>query len=314
MEQKCHDAPGVLDDERIEQAEAPGSPGTGRSSSDAQEADADADAGRQAGRRGPEGLKAVERAAAILQVLARRPAGVSLVDLARDTSNSPSTVHRTLAVLRQHQLVRETPEGLHALGVTTVVLAGAFLEGLDLRNEARPVMRRLVTETGETCHLGTLASGLIVYIEKFDSPHPVRMVSRVGGTNPALTTAIGKAILAHSPAELVEETIAAAHRQLGMTVDPEVFAAELTQVRTLGYSTDIEGNEPGICCVGAPVLDHTGRPVAGISVSTPANRFDHDRLDELGRLVRDRTREISQALGSTGVRPWPAMPGTGEAP
>lgn len=294
-----HGDSGRRDGERPPPMTAPGPTGTDRQA--ATTAAAQGAAGEQVARRGPEGLKAVERAAGLLQALARVPGGISLGGLAHETGNSLSTVHRTLAVLRRHQLVRETPEGLHALGVGTVVLAGSFLEGLDLRAEARPVMRRLVGETGETCHLGTLAGALIVYIEKFDSPHPVRMVSRVGGTNPALTTAIGKAILAHSSAAAVEETVDASRRQLGDIVEPQVLVNELSRVRALGYSSDLEGNERGICCVGAPVFDHSRRPVAGISVSTPANRFDYDRLDELGRLVRDRADEISRTLGNGGA-------------
>jgi DNA-binding IclR family transcriptional regulator len=250
--------------------------------------------------RGPEGLRAIERAMTILQTLATRPAGMALADLVRETRFPMTSVHRTLAVLRRVDMVRETPEGLHALGVATVVLAGAFLEGLDLRTEARPVMRRLVEETGETCHLGLLASAYIVYIEKHDSPHPVRMVSRVGGLNPAVTTAIGRAILAYSPDAVVESTIQASKQLMGYAVDQEQLSRFLEEVRANGFSIDLENTEVGICCIGAPIFDHGNHVIAGISVSTPTARFDRDHVQALGRQIRERADQVSRVLGWAG--------------
>jgi DNA-binding IclR family transcriptional regulator len=250
--------------------------------------------------RGPEGLRAIERAVTILRALATRPTGMTLADVVRETGFPMTSVHRTLAVLRRVGLVRETPEGLHALGVTTVVLSGAFLEGLDLRTEARPVMRRLVEETGETCHLGVLAAAYIVYIEKFDSPHPVRMVSRVGGLNPAVTTAIGRAILAHSPDVVVESTIQASKELTGQVVDRDRLYRFLEEVRTAGFSMDLEDTEPGICCVGAPVFDYGNLVTGGVSISIPAARFDHNRIQALGDQIRERADQVSRALGWAG--------------
>jgi DNA-binding IclR family transcriptional regulator len=243
------------------------------------------------------GLKAVERAAEVLNILAQHPTGLSLADLARTSSVPMTTLHRLLRVLRASSLVGETATGLFTVGSGTVVLARAFLDGLDLREAARPEMAAVVSEMGETCHLGILASVHIVYIEKIDSPHPVRMYSRVGGTNSALTTAIGRAILARSPAPVVAEVVEGSRRLFDTAIQAEEVHRVLEQVRRNGYSTDLQDNELGICCVGAPVVDHTGRVVAGISLSTPASRFEPERLDETGQVVRAAADRISAALG-----------------
>ena len=192
------------------------------------------------------------------------------------------------------------------MGVGTVVLARAFLDGVDLREVARPEMADLVARTGETCHLGILASVHIVYLEKIDSPHPVRMYSRVGGTNPALSTALGRAILAYSPEPVVEEVLEGSPRLFGLDAHDGDVHQVLDGVRRNGYSSDLQDNEMGICCIGAPVVDHTGRVVAGISLSTPASRFDLSRLDDNGRLVRAAAGRISAALG--GNEPGASRP------
>jgi IclR family acetate operon transcriptional repressor len=250
--------------------------------------------------RGGGGLRAVERAVEVLNILAEHPSGLSLADLARTSGVPMTTLHRLIGVLRAASLVGETAAGLYVVGSGTVVLARAFLDGLDLREAARPEMVGVVSRTSETCHLGILSSVHIVYIEKIDSPQPVRMYSRVGGTNPAVSTAIGRAILAYSPAPVVDEVVESSRRLFGDSVRAEDLHAVLEQVRRDGYSTDLQENELGICCVGAPVFDHSGRVVAGISLSTPASRFEQARLDESGQLMQTAAGRISAALGWGG--------------
>lgn len=247
------------------------------------------------------GMKAVERAIQVLQILAQHPKGLSLSELAKVSGVPMTTLHRLLAVLREGGLVSETAAGAHTVGVGAVVLARAFLDGVDLRDVARPVMGELVESTKETCHLGVLASVHVVYLEKVDSPYSVRMHSRVGATNPATRTAIGRVILAHASPSVVEEVIEGSRRLFDAAPDPAEFAALLAEVRQRGYGTDLQENEMGICCVAAPIFDHTGRVVAGMSVSAPASRFDVDTLPERGALISAAAARVSAGLGWAGV-------------
>lgn len=256
-------------------------------------------------RAGPDGAKAVHRTARVLMELAAHPEGVTLSDVARTLGEPLPTLHRTLAALRSYDLVRVTEEGQFALGASTVVLASSFSEGLDLRDEAKPAMAELRAVTQETVHLGVLSGAQIVYVEKLDSPNAVRMVSRVGGTNPACRTAIGQCVLAYSPSEVLESTLELTEVQYGHSVERTGLEEELKRVREKGYGTDLEKNEIGICCVGAPVHDHSGKPVAGISVSTPTMRFEREREAELGALVASAGENISRRLGYAG--PYPSI-------
>ncbi|GAB3976882.1 DNA-binding transcriptional regulator KdgR [Plantactinospora veratri] len=252
--------------------------------------------------RKPDGLRAVERTVAVLAALAESPSGASLTELVKATEIPATTLHRMLGVLRGTALVRETADGRYALAAGTMTLARSYLDGLDLRQEALGVMRPLSALTGETCHLGVLALVHVVYIEKIDSPSRVRMHSRVGQTNPALTTAIGRAILAHSPAHVVDEVVDAHQRLSGERLDRAEVDALLAGVRVDGYARDIQESELGICCVAAPVFDHTGHVVAGLSISAPATRFDAGAAGRLGPQVRAAAADLSGQLG------WPGAP------
>lgn len=251
-------------------------------------------------RRGPNGLRALDRAMSILFTLAAHPTGMTLADAARQTGLTLTTVHRMVMALRRQKLTRETPGGLQALGPSTLVLARGFLGGLDFRVEALPVLSELRDLTNETCHLGTLAPPHVVYVDKLDSTHSVQVVTRIGATVPALTTALGRAILAHSPAATVDVVIEATRAQLGRSVDRDEVDETLRGVRERGYSLDRGENDPRVSCAGAPVLDQSGEVLAAISVSVPTERFSDARTDTMGSAVRDAARRISTALGYVG--------------
>jgi IclR family acetate operon transcriptional repressor len=241
--------------------------------------------------RGPDGLRAVERTVAVLQALAGSPRGASLTELVKATAIPTTTLHRMLGLLRGTSLVQETADGRYALAAGTMTLARAYLDGIDLRKEALKVMEPLSARTGETIHLGVLSLVNVVYIEKVDSRAPVRMHSRVGDTNRALTTAIGRAILAASPPQVLDQVPG---------WDPDAGRELLEGVRANGYATDLQENEIGICCVAAPVFDHSGRVIAGLSISVPASRFDDAAPQTLGTQVRAAAEELSRQLGWAG--------------
>lgn len=248
-------------------------------------------------RKGPDGLRALDRAVTILYMLAEHPRGLSLADLSRETGLTTTTAHRMLAALKVKELVRETPEGLHALGIGTLMLSGPYLQGLDLRNEIRPHLEELNISLNEACHVGVLASPHIVYIDKLDSTHPMRMASKVGATMPAVRTAMGKALLAELSSETVNQALRDSQTQLSETVKEGAFLENLVEVRRRGYALDLEENERGICCVGAALKDDTGRAVAALSVSGPKERMTEKRLSEVVAQVKSCARTISEALG-----------------
>jgi IclR family acetate operon transcriptional repressor len=246
---------------------------------------------------GPDGARAAGRLVSILLVLAKHTQGLSLADLAHETGMTLSTTHRLVQAARASRLTRETASGLQALGPGVLVLARGFLGGLDFRVEALPVLSALRETYDEACHLGTLAPPFAVYVDKLDSTRPVRPASRIGGTVPALTTAVGRAILAYSDPGVVDQVLTSSRAQLGLELEDDDVTATLAGVRERGYSTDLEENEAGVCCVGAPIFDADGAVIAGISMSVPADRFATYDVAEVGTAVRGAADRISEALG-----------------
>ncbi len=247
----------------------------------------------------------LRRALSILDLVARQDGGtgITLTELASGVGVSKSTVLRLLAPLLETSLVQQRSDGGYAIGVGAVTLGSAYLNNLDLRSVAQPVLARLAAESKETVHLLVYNEAQVVYVDKISGSSTIQMASRVGDRADVHSTASGKALLAHLPATEFDRVVAAglpAHTQRTL-VTAEQLAGDLRLVRERGFSLDDVENEEGIRCVAAPVFDHNSAVVAAVSVSGPAERVGA-RLDELTELIVSGATLISEQLGARTAR------------
>jgi DNA-binding IclR family transcriptional regulator len=211
----------------------------------------------------------------VLRVLASVTGPVPASTIARRLGLPRSSTYHLLGVLCQAGFVAHYPEErAYALGVATFEIGTAYLRQDRLERLGRPVLARLVSSTRSTAHLGILLGRELLYLLKEEPARPVPLVTDVGLRLPAHLTASGRALLAALPrtefdaiyppgAPLVDRTgrgprtVAGLHR---------VIADELAA----GVSTEDGYVTAGIASVAVASRDHTGRPVAAISVSVPA--------------------------------------------
>lgn len=245
--------------------------------------------------------QSLERALLLLDELGSGPK--RLGPLAERLGIHKSTVLRTLQTLERHGYVRrqgEAPE--FALGLRLVELSGTVLENLDVRQIARPQLERLGAETGETVHLAVRDGAEIVYVDKVESTHPVRMYSRVGARGPAHCTGVGKVLLAYTPIE--DWPAMDLHRYTEHTITTrEELAAAAEEIRRRGWGWDEQEHEETIRCIAAPVFAATGEAVAAVSVSVPTSRLTTKKLRLHVPLLLEATGSISRGLAG---RPPPA--------
>jgi DNA-binding IclR family transcriptional regulator len=224
--------------------------------------------------------------------------GITLGQLAATIPTAKSTTHRYVATLLGLGVVRRDDFARLRLGYKLVELAGVLLDGDDVRSAAAPILTDLAARTGETVHLGVIADSEIVYIAKIESPHSVRLVSRIGARIPFYCSAMGKAVLAHLDGEPFDAALAIPRsaRTDHTIVDGDALLAELERVRGVGVALDDEENEIGVRCIGAAVVVG-GEPVAAISVSAPEVRMSHERCAELTPHMIAAAGEIARRLG-----------------
>jgi IclR family transcriptional regulator, KDG regulon repressor len=240
----------------------------------------------------------LERALTILNYVAEDPRHIG--EVANFLGVHHSTALRLLHTLRRHGFVAELPDHRYRLGAATFRLAYQALEALDLRETAQPSMERLNKKTGETIHLGTLEGDNVVYINKVEAQHPVRMHSRVGAIANLHCAGVSKAILAFLPEEKRRELLAdrpLTRRTEHTLTTLKALEADLAVGRQRGYVLDDEENEVGIHCIAAPVFDGSGAVAGSISISTPMSRIDRATLTGFVPALLETTREISEELG-----------------
>ncbi|MEZ5666345.1 MAG: IclR family transcriptional regulator [Alphaproteobacteria bacterium] len=149
----------------------------------------------------------------------------------------------------------------------------------DLRERCRPLLQRLVGDTGECAHLAVLVGGLAFYLDKAESPAPLRVDHPVGLLAPLHCTALGKVLLAFADAPAPRRL----ERHTATTITEDgALQAELARTAARGFAVDNEEFSAGIRCVAAPVRDEDGRAVAAVGVSGPTGRFGLDRVDAVG--------------------------------
>lgn len=263
----------------------------------------------------PYKVQVIDRAAAILQVLADARTELTPADIAARLSLNKSTIHRLLAVLAGLGYLRRLEgTGKFGLGLKLFELGSRAVARLDLRDVAQPLVNALADETGETTHVCVPDDDAhMVSVVIAESPRTVRTPATVGRRTPAYCTSVGKAWLAWLPQVELDAALARhplRSRTVNTIVTPDALLAELRRVRTSGYAVDDEEIELGLRCIGAPVRNHAGRVVAAISIAGPAFRVSRKRIPVLARAVVSTAARLSEALGDQpahdGVRARPA--------
>ncbi|WP_425559979.1 IclR family transcriptional regulator [Kitasatospora paranensis] len=168
-----------------------------------------------------------------------------------------------------------------------------------MREAALGPMRELRDLTHETVTL-QIPDGQhrMILIERIDSPQPVRTFERLGATSPMPVTSAGLALLALLPEAEAERVLREPLPRLTArtVVDPQLIRSAIGGIRATGFAVNTGQNRPGVCAVGAAVLDAAGTPVAGLGVSMPESRFDPEQVPRWGAQVRAAAAAVTAAL------------------
>jgi DNA-binding IclR family transcriptional regulator len=260
-------------------------------------------------------LSSVQNAARLLKEFGSADGELGVTELSRRLGLAKSTVHRLLATLTAERLLERDPAtGTYRLGLMMWELGAHVSVHRILHDAATTVIEELRNATKETVQVAVLDGREVVYIERLESPHTLRIFGRIGHRNWAHCTSTGKVLLAFLPEQRLEALLQ--RWRLERRTDATICSlpqlrAELQRVRTQGWAENTGESEIGVASVAAPVRDSRGEVIAALSVAGPVMRVNGDALRGFFRAsVIQAGDAISDQLGYRPGRRVPTNRGT----
>ncbi|WP_224337695.1 IclR family transcriptional regulator [Haloprofundus halobius] len=205
--------------------------------------------------------------------------GAGVTELAAHLELPKSTVHYHLRTLMQAEFIVADGDE-YRVGLRFLDFGEFVRDRVELLDATDPALRKLAEETEEIANLLVEEHGRGVYVARELGERAVQTSFHTGKRVPLHQTSAGKALLAFTPRERVEEILdrhgLPSKTQNTITDRDELFE-ELEEIHERGYAYDDEEWHRGLRCVAAPIRDLNDRAVGAVSVAAPLSRTRGDR-------------------------------------
>lgn len=212
--------------------------------------------------------------------------------------NAPTTL-KILTTLEVLRFVRRDSESRRFyLGTQFLTYGQKASESFDIRSITHKLLQQLRDATGETVNLGVYQDDHVVLVEKLESPSSIKLKSTVGGRMNLYSSSMGKAMLSQYSDDQLKDYIARTDFEpitSSTIVKATKLRADVTNIRSVGFSVDDEENEPDVYCIGAAIVSNH-HIYGAFSVSAPKYRVPEDQRRNFIRLVLETQHQIQQLL------------------
>lgn len=213
-----------------------------------------------------------------------------------------TTAYRILQTCVSKKYVKLSPEKYYKLTQKFFHIAKAYMQDYtSLITIARPHLQKVFYKIKETVHLAVLSGTKILYIDKIDSDHALRMHSRIGNEAPIHCTGVGKVLLAWT-SELAQNALIESLQLTRYTpntiTQKKALKDRLKEIRRQQYAEDTEEHEPHIHCLSMPIFDEYDHVAAAISISYPTVRFSDAHKDLALKTLATCAKNVSKLLGN----------------
>lgn len=246
-------------------------------------------------------VQSVIKALNIIELLDKHKE-LGVTEIATALGIDKSTAFRLLSTLKEKRFISNNPRTQKYSNSSKLFAIGQeVLRNHNLNTETGLELRKLSERIGETVNLA-IPDGLeVLYVDRHETDDFIKLAATIGQRRPMYCTAVGKAILAHYPASFIEtlcETVPLEAFTPYTITDKDKLLEDLAQIRVLGYSVDNQEHHIGIRCVGIPILNRAGTPMAAVSVSVPQFRYDQDltKFDQCVQALLAASAPITEAF------------------
>ncbi len=241
----------------------------------------------------PRGAQAALRAVRLLKLFTPERPELRLAEISDKSGLNKTTTHRLLQALHSESLVeRNRDSGTYRLGPVLMALGVQALSSNDLRLRARPLLKKLANDSGETATLEVPIDDTMLILDEVTSRHFVGAAGNVGTRWPVHATSTGKAVIAfdeHGMARIGDELRALTNRTIA---DRRQLEAELENVRRRGYAQTVDELEDGFSGVATVVRGRAGDVIGALSICGPTQRLPAERRTRLGATLKEAAERL----------------------
>lgn len=245
-------------------------------------------------------IHSVERAFALVSLLAREPRLLGVSEIAAELGISRGSTHRVLSTLVNIGYITQDPQTRqYTIDYRVLEIAGFVLGRSELCRQAAPHLHILATATNRSVYLRVPSHGDVVTLQRMGPLYPPHENVEIGARTHASISSVGKVILAAMTEDEVDSFIACyGLRRAGprSITDPAEFKHALEDIRRLGYAVTDQEIAPAMHSIAAPIRNYAGRVIAGVGVAV-YSLSDDWLTAELVSAVIDASRRISFSLG-----------------
>ena len=250
-------------------------------------------------------IEALSRGLEVLSLFRAENPSLSLTQIVTAMRSSKSTIFRVLSTLETMGYLEHDPATRrYAPALKVLQLGFTAINGLEVRQVARPYLERLAIELDETVSLGVLDGLDLVYVDRVRNHAIVGVLLNIGSHLPAHCTALGKVLMAALPPDELDRRLAStelASLTPDTITDPAALRSELSRVRKQGYALCDGDLAVGLRAVGAPIRNYGGKAIAAINVTGSEATISLQRLEnEIVPALLGTAARISLALGYPG--------------
>jgi DNA-binding IclR family transcriptional regulator len=253
----------------------------------------------------PGSVQSIERAAAILRLLARGSGRLGVVEISTSLGLAKGTTHGILRTLQDVGFVeQDKASGKYQLGATLLHLGTSYLDVNELRSRAINWADALAARSGEAVRIGTPLDGKVLVVHHVFRPDDSLQTLDVGSLLPLHATALGKVLLAYDAglaAQVMEGPAPLEAYTRRTLLTPAALRSALAKVREQGWAAEAEEHATGQSAIAAPIRGYGGFVVGAISTAGAADRL----CPSVGRadpnqvaFVLNAARAISRDLGA----------------
>jgi IclR family KDG regulon transcriptional repressor len=249
-------------------------------------------------------LKTIEKALLVFKCFAEWNSSLSTTELAKKLGTNKAAMSRVLSTLKKHEFLEQDPSTRrYRLGPAMAQMARAVSRNMngEVVTVAKPIVDKLRDEVGETVHIEVLSGNNIYLAYIARSPNPVSLTIEVGDQVKPHAHAGAKAIVAFSDPPEIERWLARDLLRLNRNTvtDPDKLRQLYEEIRQTGVAYDWEEYLNEINAIGAPIFNHSDKPVAAIIIVVPSYRMGKKWDSRLIALLKEAANKISKGLHSS---------------